>query len=374
MAFDGALKLKVRLQQDLPIPIDARFQCAAGEILGLIGPSGSGKTTILRAIAGLYLPDQGLVSQGEDVWLDTERGLIQSPQARRAGLVFQDYALFPHKSALENVALALGHVPTRQRPARAQELLKLVNMEGLEQRRPSALSGGQRQRVAVARALARDPNVLLLDEPFSAVDQATRGRLQRELLILRRNLKIPIILVTHDLREATSLSDRMALLYRGRILQIGTPEDIVTKPSSPQAARLVNLTNIFDGRVVSRAADSQFMVIDWAGQRLEVTTNDAFDAGDRVKWVIPPSAIVLHRRGRPSFGERENPVSGQVAEVLALGAEAQVSLRPDHAPELPLAFAVSAHAARRNGLVRGAAVKVSILADSIHLMPWESAD
>src|SRR5690606_21568120 len=139
-----------------------------------------------------------------------------SPQRRRIGMVFQDYALFPHLSALDNVIVAMGHVPSELRRERAQAWLTQVRLEGLETRYPAQLSGGQRQRVAVARALAREPDILLLDEPFSAVDQVTRRRLQRELARLRESIHIPMVLVTHDLDEANALADRLCVLYGGR--------------------------------------------------------------------------------------------------------------------------------------------------------------
>lgn len=374
MTNENSSGLAVRLQQSTPIPLDAEFSCAPGQILALIGPSGSGKTTILRSIAGLYRPESGRISHNGEFWYDSAQRIDLAPQVRRAGMVFQDYALFPHKSALENVAIALGHLPHTERRARAQEILARVNMEGLENRRPDALSGGQRQRVAVARALAREPRALLLDEPFSAVDQATRRRLQRELLILRRNLDLPIVLVTHDLREATSLADQMALLYRGRILQTGPPDEVTMRPVSTQAARLVDLTNIFQARIVGPAPDAGHVLIDWKGEQLTVATDHEIPAGEQVQWVIPPSSIVLHRRGRPSLGERENPLEGEVSEVVTLGAETQVVLRPHHAPDPPVAFTISTHAARRNGIEEGVSAKISLLAEGIHLMPISHDD
>ena len=215
--------LSVRLEQRAPIPLDAGLEVAAGELLALVGPSGSGKTTVLRCIAGLHRPAAGHVRCGDAAWFDAAAGIDLPPQARSVGLVFQNYALFPHLSALENVATALGHLPREARGARASALLDRVHLAGLEARRPAELSGGQQQRVAVARALAREPKVLLLDEPFSAVDQVTRRKLQRELAELRRGLAIPMILVTHDLEEAAMLADRLALLHHGCLQALRGP-------------------------------------------------------------------------------------------------------------------------------------------------------
>ncbi len=221
--------------------------------MALVGPSGSGKTTVLRAIAGLYRPVSGRIAAGGDTWFDGERGLVVSPQVRAVGLVFQDYALFPHLSALGNVRLAMLRLPEPERSRQAAALLARVHLDGLEARNVDRLSGGQRQRVALARALARDPKVLLLDEPFSAVDRMTRERLKEELTSLRRSLDIPIVLVTHDLEEAQALADRICVIHAGTTLQTGTPDDVRLRPISPLVARLMGNTNVFEA-VIERAS------------------------------------------------------------------------------------------------------------------------
>lgn len=218
--------ISVRLNQAGPIPLDIDLACAPGETLALVGPSGAGKTTLLRAVAGLYRPRAGRITCGGEVWLDTEAGIVRPAHTRRVGLVFQEYALFPHLDALANVMAALGHRPRAERRARAMAILARVHLEGLERRKPHQLSGGQRQRVALARALARDPAVLLLDEPFSAVDRRTRARLHAELADLRGDLTIPILLVTHDIDEAAGLADRMGVIEGGRMVACGAARDI----------------------------------------------------------------------------------------------------------------------------------------------------
>jgi molybdate transport system ATP-binding protein len=236
-----AAGLTVKFTQDAPIALYVEFAVAPGEILALVGPSGSGKSTTLRAIAGLYAPSGGRVACQGSVWLDGEAGISVPPRDRRAGMVFQSYALFPHLTAVENVIEALGDIPAEQRRPEARTLLRRMHLDGLEDRRPAQLSGGQQQRVAVARALARRPDVLLLDEPFSAVDRVTRRRLRRELIELRRELSMPVILVTHDLDDVVRLADRMCVMNGGKILQTGTVEEVMARPASPLVAELLDL-------------------------------------------------------------------------------------------------------------------------------------
>jgi molybdate transport system ATP-binding protein len=237
MTERGGLSVAVGVER--PFAFEAAFECGPGELLAIVGPSGSGKSTLLRCVAGLAAGARGRITCGGETWLDTSAGISRRPYERRVGFVFQSYALFPHMTALRNVTSALGDLPRNARDLRARALLAKMKLGGLEQRKPAMLSGGEQQRVAMARALARDPKVFLLDEPFSAVDRVTRRTLFRELADLRQELLMPIVLVTHDLDEAAQLADRMCVLDRGRVLQRGTPADICERPASAEVARLV---------------------------------------------------------------------------------------------------------------------------------------
>lgn len=221
--------LTVELKQAAPIPLDLAFSVAPGEFMALVGASGSGKTTTLRAIAGHYRPTAGRIALGDRVWFDAARGVAVAARQRRIGFVFQSYALFPHMTAVENVMAAMTDLPTAAQRREASALLAKVHLDGLDEARPARLSGGQQQRVAVARALARRPEVLLLDEPFSAVDRALRVRLYLELAELRRTLSVPIIMVTHDLDEAARLADTAAVLSKGKILAAGPIEKVLPR-------------------------------------------------------------------------------------------------------------------------------------------------
>ena len=372
MANADKLALAVRLVQDAPIPLDVTLNCKGGELLALSGPSGSGKTTVLRTIAGLQKITEGQVLSNQQTWLDTTMGVNLTPQQRRVGMVFQQYALFPHLSALDNVRAAMTHLPKATATRRAHELLLLTNMQGLEIRKPNALSGGQKQRVALARALARDPQVLLLDEPFSAVDQLTRQRLYRELAQLRHTLKIPVILVTHDMSEVLQLADTMCLIHRGTTLQSGPVAELMQRPDNATVARLLGHQNLFKGTLVrnGKLPENDHAEVNLLGVTMQCRLTHPVATG-AVDILIAPSAVVLHRRDRPSRGERENPLSGIISEAILLGDDIRFLLQVD-SPSEPLAFQMSRHVAERNQVKLGERISVSILAEGIHVMPVEN--
>jgi sulfate/thiosulfate transport system ATP-binding protein len=220
-----------------------------GELLALLGPSGSGKTTLLRIIAGLEFPDEGTVH------LDGEDATIRSAQDRQMGFVFQHYALFRHMTVFDNVAFGLNVRPRQTRPSKAKirekvmELLKLVQLDPLLDRYPSQLSGGQRQRIALARALAVEPKVLLLDEPFGALDARVRKELRMWLRKLHDEINVACVFVTHDQEEALELSDRVAIMDKGRIEQIDTPQNVYDHPANAFVYSFLGNVNLFHGRV-----------------------------------------------------------------------------------------------------------------------------
>ena len=363
--------IQVSLQQQQPIPLAVQLECRAGELLALVGPSGSGKTTILRAIAGLYQVQNGHIVCQNEVWQNSSRKLFLPVHQRHVGLVFQHYALFPHVTVLENIQLALADIPRAQRKHEALALLKKVHLEGLERRYPKKLSGGQQQRVAVARALARRPKVLLLDEPFSAVDQVTRRKLYRELLALRESLAMPMILVTHDLEESTLLADRIALLHKGEILQTGSPEDVAAHPQTATVARLMDQQNLFTALVMGHDRQAKKTHLRWHSMVLEANYQPQFPINERVCWMIQSADVLLHRRDRPSCGDRENPLHGPVIEYMESNGLANLLVQIDRELQLNIAINVPLHVARRNRLGLNEQIGISLLGEGIHLMPYQ---
>ncbi len=303
--FGQALELSVN--QHKPMRLEGDLRCEPGQLLALVGPSGAGKSSLLRMIAGLLRPEQGKVTLGAERWTDSASKLFLAPQQRRVGMVFQNYALMPHLSALDNVAIAC-----KGERSKARGLLEKLGLNAeLTVRRPQQLSGGQQQRVALARALARDPQVLLLDEPFSAVDQLTRQVLYRELSELKQSIGLPMIMVTHDLDEARLLCDQMAVIDRGVILQKGSPESIYQSPRNQRVAELVGIQNRFQGLFEKRlaAASTQASLNDaeasasglglllWGthpdNPRLEIRDKGRIEEGQKVTWVISGDGLQL---------------------------------------------------------------------------------
>jgi putrescine transport system ATP-binding protein len=303
------------------------LQIRAGEFFALLGPSGCGKTTLLRMLAGFETPDQGrILLDGQDI-------AQVLPHDRPVNMMFQNYALFPHLSVRDNIAFGLkrARMPRPAIEARVAELVALVRLEGLEKRRPDQLSGGQKQRVALARSLARRPQLLLLDEPLAALDKKLRESTQLELMELQRRLGMTFIIVTHDQEEAMTMADRIGVMDNGRLEQVATPRALYEAPHSRWIAEFVGDVNIFEGQVEQHEA-----------HRLTISTREAgtivVAAPDRpagtatVCVAIRPEKIKLSRRGPvPDAANAQaiNRLEGVVTDVGYLGGLTSYKVRLD---------------------------------------------
>ena len=356
--------LKVNISTNAPIKLDVDLLCKDGELLALVGPSGAGKSTVLRCIAGLQTPKKAVIKCQDQLWFDSDNNINKTPQQRRVGMVFQNYALFPHLTVNDNIRLAIEQQQTDQ-VQRISELLAQVNLTGLGKRYPAQLSGGQQQRVALARALARSPDVLLLDEPFSAVDKVTRRKLYLELNTLRRQLNMPIILVTHDLDEAAMLADTICVIHQGKTLQQGSSEQILYRPNNVTIARQVDVRNLLSADLVK--TDGR-QTLHWFDYKFNVENAAGFVDNQSVFWTISPSKVLLHQRVRKSKGERENPITATIKDMVTMRGITTVLLNVYNTGDTIIQMDLPEHVAMRNSLKRGETISVSLLADAIHLM------
>ena len=299
---------------------DLSLTVEPGTFQALLGPSGSGKTTVLTSVAGFLPLDSGrIMVNGRDI-------SALPPEKRNFGMVFQGYALFPHLTVLDNVAFSLRArgVSKAERYKRAGTAIDMVRLSGLENRLPRQLSGGQQQRVALARAIAFGPDLLLLDEPLSALDRALRGELQSELRELQRTTGFTCVYVTHDQDEALSMANEVAVLTRGRIMQSGSPSELYEKPTSRFVASFLGKSNFFDLEV--GAADGDFTVCRRGNHTFFHKRADggaAMPAGSRLLLALRPEKFRL--AGSTDIGGKENTVAGRVTDISYLGSVFEIA-------------------------------------------------
>ncbi len=331
---------------------------ARGELIALLGPSGSGKTTLLRIMAGLEKPDPG----SGPIRFEDEDVASRNPQVRHVGFVFQHYALFRHMTVAENVAFGLRVRPRRLRPSRSeirqrvQKLLKLVQLDAFANRYPSQLSGGQRQRVALARALAIEPKVLLLDEPFGALDAKVRMELRQWLRRLHDEIHVTSVFVTHDQDEALELADRVVVMNQGRIEQIGTPDEVFHSPATEFVTTFLGQVNLFHGRVENGKV--HFATLAWD------SPEHAAMPSQPVRVFVRPHDfhVASHRNGAPAF-------RATVRRVHSAGPNARLELVAESGESLWVEMPLDVCRARN--IVQGSPVfltprDVKVFAESPH--------
>jgi molybdate transport system ATP-binding protein len=305
---------------------DLELSLRAGSTVALVGPSGAGKSTVLNAIAGLVRPAAGRIRCGDELWFDADAKVALPPERRRVGLVYQDFALFPHLTVRRNVEYSRQHA--------ADAYLDRLGIAHLADARPGELSGGERQRVALARALARDPHVLLLDEPLSALDAHTKAGVRGELQELLAGLEIPVLLVTHDFEDAAALATSVGVLVEGRLRQLASPADLVARPSDPFVASftganlLVGQAAVEDGESVVRTAD---------GTAIRVPDR----LSGEVALAVYPWEVTVSTT--PPLSSALNTVHGTVTSISELGNRARVTIRG-------ITAEITAESVRRLGL------------------------
>ena len=314
------------------------LEIGESEFFTLLGPSGCGKTTTLRCIAGLEVPDDGEIRLGDEV---VAKGRFSVPTYRRdIGMVFQNYAVWPHMTVFENVAFPLRvgsrkNVPDSALKQRVTRALETVGLEGLDRRMATQLSGGQQQRLSLARAIVREPKVLLLDEPLSNLDSRLRQRMRVELALIQRQLKVTTLFVTHDQVEALSMSDRIAVMSDGHIVQQGRPREIYHEPTSAFVARFIGSTNLIEGRVaagVAAAAEPGLVRVETGIGEIHVEAASNPGAGALVDVAIRPEDIAVlpeARDGRDSSAAARNTFAAKVVIAQFVGGSVDALVEAD---------------------------------------------
>lgn len=300
---------------------------AGSDFVVLFGCSGSGKTTALRCIAGLEKPDAGTIKINDTVYFDSRKKINLPPQKRKIGYMFQENALFPHMNVRQNIEFGLKGLSSSAKVERVNAMIDLMGIEELEFAYPGELSGGQKQKVALARALAPNPEILLLDEPFSALDTIVRLKLRKELRTIQKRLGIPVIFITHDPVEAFTMADRMVVFDNGSVQQLGSPEDVFYHPRTRYVAELVGFSNLFDDAVVE--GHGQECTFLWSLGTEITAPYIRRMAGDKVSWGVRPENIELvdssiARTIRKE--DRKNLLGGVIRNVVNKGSSRIMSL------------------------------------------------
>jgi molybdate transport system ATP-binding protein len=339
------LSVRVRTRLSPHFTLDVAIDVAPGVTI-VFGESGSGKTTLLRSVAGLTRPDGGRIAIGERVLFDAAAGVDVGAPQRRVGYVFQHLALFPHLTAAENIAYGLARLTADERRRRIATIAASFHIDHLLTRRPSAISGGERQRVSVARSLVTDPDILLLDEPLSALDHRTQSRIIEDLRRWNESRAIPILYVTHSQREVFALGERVLALQDGVIVADGTPQQVLETPASERLAQLAGFENLLDASVVRRNPDAGVMVSRLSGTSIDLETplSDA-EVGRSVRLAIRAGDIIIATE-RPHGLSARNIVVGTVASLsrrgavicadVDIGVAVEVHLTPTATTELAL--------------------------------------
>jgi len=338
-----------------------RMSVATPTVGVLFGPSGAGKTTILRCLAGLESPDDGRIQYLDQTWFDAGRGISLRPQERHIGYLPQDYAVFPHLSVIRNVEYGLAHRDRPSRQAKARTMLDLFELGDMAQRYPRQLSGGQLQRLALARAVAIDPKLLLLDEPLSALDTMTRARLRADLRRLVQRARVPALIVTHDRTEAIVLGDWLAVVAEGQVRQTGPVADVFRTPRDVFAAQALGVENILPARMTNRQGG--LITLEVAGVQLLAVDSDNV-VGSEVLACIRAEEVVLERESSRTLSSARNHLRAAITRIAPEGPLQRVELECG----FPLVALVTGHAREELKLEPGAIITAAVKATAVHLV------
>jgi molybdate transport system ATP-binding protein len=296
------------------------------ELVVLFGPSGAGKSLLLRTLAGLLAPDEGRIEIDQRVVFDSRTPINTPPQARRTGYMPQQYALFPHLTVAENIKYGLFDWADTERQDRLEELVEIMRLEHVIDRHPNEISGGEQQRAALARALAPRPAILLMDEPFAALDEVLREHLRQELQRLQRRFQVPILLVTHNLAEAYTLADRVIIFQAGRITQEGSRDDVFRRPETPQIAKLMAMDNVISVEIQHQVDDE--IQVNWWGQDITLKARSHAKPGKNlIIGIRPEDIMVVRKTNKPLRKEGDIFFEGQLVADQARGFDHQLTFR-----------------------------------------------
>jgi molybdate transport system ATP-binding protein len=351
-SFAGGFLLRARLRIPLDVP----------SITVLFGPSGAGKTSILRCLAGLEQPDEGSILYRDETWCDVQRGISLPPQKRRIGYLPQDYALFPHLTVRRNIEYGLSKLPRTARRKRAEAMLELFELSEFRDHTPGQLSGGQLQRAGLARTLAPDPGLLLLDEPLSALDAPARARLRIELRRLLLQVRVPTILVTHDRTEAIALGDSLAVISEGEVRETGRVEEVFRAPRDIATAQAVGIETVQPARIIDRRngllAVEAGPVRLWAVDNGDLNTSSVFAC-------IRAEEVVLEKSAPAGRTTARNHLPGRISSVISEGPLVRVSLDCG----FPLVALITRQSCEELALAGGQSVTATLKAQAVHLIP-----
>ena len=359
MAAEVAIEITKTFPARACISAELKYELQQATALVLFGPSGSGKTTVLRSIAGLEWPERGRIRFISRTWLDTAAGIRVAPQDRQIGYMAQDYALFPTHTVAGNIAYGLSALTAAERNRRVDEMVELFQLRGLETSKPRELSGGQQQRVALARAVAPRPQLLLLDEPLSALDIPTRMQLRGELRTLLKRLALPSIIVTHDWAETLSLGDLVAVMGEGQVIQVGSPQEVFCRPANATVAQIVGVETVIEGHVIEEADGLATVRVN--GTLLKGLGGYAI--GSPVFVCVRAEDVVLEQ-GSTGLTSARNHLNGKVIGIIPHGVMVHVKIDCG----FPLVAMVTRGAQQELGIELGSPVVAVIKAGAVHLV------